>query len=132
MGKESLKSIAESLQRQIEEQRGQIAYNFNKAGGKDINKALQDSYMKSADAAMKEYDRLSQRLKAVQDAMKPEEKALKLDDPSSVMTDLGKIGAYMSRQEMQLQDPQLSKLDEISKTLFDIRYNTTRQVSRFM
>ena len=132
MSKESLKSIAESLQRQIEEQRGQIAYNFNKAGGKDINKALQDSYMKSADAAMKEYDRLSQRLKAVQDAMKPEEKALKLDDPSSVMTDLGKMGAYMSRQEMQLQDPQLSKLDEISKTLFDIRYNTTRQVSRFM
>lgn len=48
------------------------------------------------------------------------------------MTDLGKMGAYMSRQEMQLQDPQLSKLDEISKTLFDIRYNTTRQVSRFM
>ena len=132
MSKESLKSIAESLQRQIEEQRDQIAYNFNKAGGKDINKALQDSYMKSADAAMKEYDRLSQRLKAVQDAMKPEEKALKLDDPSSVMTDLGKMGAYMSRQEMQLQDPQLSKLDEISKTLFDIRYNTTRQVSRFM
>ena len=132
MSKESLKSIAESLQRQIEEQRGRIAYNFNKAGGKDINKALQDSYMKSADAAMKEYDRLSQRLKAVQDAMKPEEKALKLDDPSSVMTDLGKMGAYMSRQEMQLQDPQLSKLDEISKTLFDIRYNTTRQVSRFM
>ena len=88
--------------------------------------------MKSADAAMNEYDRLSQRLKAVQDAMKPEEKALKLDDPSSVMTDLGKMGAYMSRQEMQLQDPQLSKLDEISKTLFDIRYNTTRQVSRFM
>lgn len=58
MGKESLKSIAESIQRQIEEQRGQIAYNFNKAGGKDINKALQDSYMKSAETAMKEYDRL--------------------------------------------------------------------------
>ena len=58
MGKESLKQISESLQSQIEEQRGQIAYNFNNAGGKDINKALQDSYMKSADAAMKEYDRL--------------------------------------------------------------------------
>lgn len=130
--KENLKSIAESLQRQIKEQQGQIAYNFNKASGKDINKALQDSYMKSAEAAMKEYDRLSQRLKSVQDAMKSEEKTLKLDDPSSVMTDLGKMGAYMSRQEMQLQDPQLSKLDEISKTLFDIRYNTTRQVSRFM
>ena len=130
--KENLKSIAESLQRQIKEQQGQIAYNFKQAGGKDINKALQDSYMKSAEVAMKEYERLSQRLKAVQDAMKSEEKTLKLDDPSSVMTDLGKMGAYMSRQEMQLQDPQLSKLDEISKTLFDIRYNTTRQVSRFM
>lgn len=58
MGKESLEQISESLQSQIEEQRGQIAYNFNKAGGKDINKALQDSYMKSAETAMKEYDRL--------------------------------------------------------------------------
>ena len=29
--------------------------------------------------------------------MKPEEKTLKLDDPSSVMTDLGKMGAYMSK-----------------------------------
>lgn len=130
--KENLKLMAESLQRQIKDQQNRIAYNFKQAGGKDINKALQDSYMKSAEETMKEYDRLSQRLKAVQDAMKPEEKTLKLDDPSSVMTDLGKMGAYMSRQEMQLQDPQLSKLDEISKTLFDIRYNTTRQVSRFM
>ena len=124
--------MAESLQRQIKEQQNQITYNFKQAGGKDINKALQDSYMKSAEETMKEYDRLSQRLKAVQDAMKPEEKTLKLDDPSSVMTDLGKMGAYMSKQEMQLQDPQLSKLDEISKTLFDIRTNTRNTVSKFL
>ena len=130
--KENLKLMAESLQRQIKEQQNQITYNFKQAGGKDINKALQDSYMKSAEETMKEYDRLSQRLKAVQDAMKPEEKTLKLDDPSSVMTDLGKMGAYMSRQEMQLQDPQLSKLDEISKTLFDIRTNTRNSVSKFL
>lgn len=130
--KENLKLMAEALQRQIKDQQNQITYNFKQAGGKDINKALQDSYMKSAEAAMKEYDRLSQRLKSVQDAMKPEEKTLKLDDPSSVMTDLGKIGAYMSKQEMQLQDPQLSKLDEISKTLFDIRTNTRNSVSKFL
>lgn len=130
--KENLKVMAESLQRQIKEQQNQIAYNFKQAGGKDINKALQDSYMKSAEDTMKEYDRLSQRLKAVQDAMKPEENTLKLDDPSSVMTDLGKMGAYMSKQEMQLQDPQLSKLDEISKTLFDIRTNTRNNVSKFL
>ena len=130
--KENLKLMAESLQRQIKEQQNQITYNFKQAGGKDINKALQDSYMKSAEDTMKEYERLSQRLKAVQDAMKPEEKTLKLDDPSSVMTDLGKMGAYMSKQEMQLQDPQLSKLDEISKTLFDIRTNTRNHVSKFL
>ena len=130
--KENLKVMAESLQRQIKEQQNQITYNFKQAGGKDINKALQDSYMKSAEETMKEYDRLSQRLKAVQDAMKPEENTLKLDDPSSVMTDLGKMGAYMSKQEMQLQDPQLSKLDEISKTLFDIRTNTRNNVSKFL
>ena len=130
--KENLKLMAEALQRQIKDQQNQITYNFKQAGGKDINKALQDSYMKSAEETMKEYDRLSQRLKAVQDAMKPEEKTLKLDDPSSVMTDLGKMGAYMSRQEMQLQDPQLSKLDEISKTLFDIRTNTRNTVSKFL
>ena len=130
--KENLKLMAESLQRQIKEQQNQITYNFKQAGGKDINKALQDSYMKSAEETMKEYDRLQQRLKAVQDAMKPDEKALKLDDPSSVMTDLGKMGAYMSKQEMQLQDPQLSKLDEISKTLFDIRTNTRNNVSKFL
>lgn len=130
--KENLKLMAESLQRQIKEQQSQITYNFKQVGGKDINKALQDSYMKSAEATMKEYDRLSQRLKAVQDAMKPEENTLKLDDPSSVMTDLGKMGAYMSKQEMQLQDPQLSKLDEISKTLFDIRTNTRNHVSKFL
>ena len=130
--KENLKVMAESLQRQIKQQQEQIAYNFKQAGGKDINKALQDSYMKSAEDTMKEYDRLSQRLKAVQDAMKPDEKTLKLDDPSSVMTDLGKMGAYMSKQEMQLQDPQLSKLDEISKTLFDIRTNTRNNVSKFL
>ena len=130
--KENLKSMAESLQRQIKEQQNQITYNFKQAGGKDINKALQDSYMKSAEETMKEYDRLSQRLKAVQDAMKPEENTLKLDDPTSVMTDLGKMGAYMSKQEMQLQDPQLSKLDEISKTLFDIRTNTRNNVSKFL
>lgn len=130
--KENLKLMAESLQRQIKEQQNQITYNFKQAGGKDINKALQDSYMKSAEETMKEYDRLQQRLKAVQDAMKPEENTLKLDDPSSVMTDLGKMGAYMSKQEMQLQDPQLSKLDEISKTLFDIRTNTRNNVSKFL
>ena len=130
--KENLKLMAESLQRQIKEQQSQITYNFKQAGGKDINKALQDSYMKSAEETMKEYDRLQQRLKAVQDAMKPEENTLKLDDPSSVMTDLGKMGAYMSKQEMQLQDPQLSKLDEISKTLFDIRTNTRNNVSKFL
>ena len=130
--KENLKLMAESLQRQIKEQQNQITYNFKQAGGKDINKALQDSYLKSAEETMKEYDRLSQRLKAVQDAMKPEDKTLKLDDPSSVMTDLGKMGAYMSKQEMQLQDPQLSKLDEISKTLFDIRTNTRNNVSKFL
>lgn len=130
--KENLKLMAESLQRQIKDQQNQIAYNFKQAGGKDINKALQDSYMKSAEETMKEYDRLSQRLKAVQDAMKPEENTLKLDDPSSVMTDLGKMGAYMSKQEMQLQDPQLSKLDEISKTLFDIRTNTRNTISKFL
>ena len=130
--KENLKLMAESLQRQIKEQQNQITYNFKQAGGKDINKALQDSYMKSAEDTMKEYERLSQRLKAVQDAMKPEEKTFKLDDPSSVMTDLGKMGAYMSKQEMQLQDPQLSKLDEISKTLFDIRTNTRNHVSKFL
>ena len=130
--KENLKLMAESLQRQIKEQQNQITYNFKQAGGKDINKALQDSYMKSAEDTMKEYERLSQRLKAVQDAIKPEEKTLKLDDPSSVMTDLGKMGAYMSKQEMQLQDPQLSKLDEINKTLFDIRTNTRNHVSKFL
>lgn len=130
--KENLKLMAESLQRQIKEQQNQITYNFKQAADKNINKALQDSYMKSAEATMKEYDRLQQRFKAVQDAMKSEEKTLKLDDPSSVMTDLGKMGAYMSKQEMQLQDPQLSKLDEISKTLFDIRTNTRNNVSKFL
>lgn len=71
-------------------------------------------------------------LESVANSTSSATKNLKLDDPSSVMTDLGKMGAYMSKQEMQLQDPQLSKLDEISKTLFDIRANTRNHVSKFL
>ena len=55
------------------------------------------------------------------------------DSPDEAMTDMGRMGMYMSNTESVLTDPKLQKLDHISMTLWKIERNTQNQiVSRFL
>ena len=55
------------------------------------------------------------------------------DSPDEAMTDMGRMGMYMSNAESVLTDPKLQKLDHISMTLWKIERNTQNQtVSRFL
>ena len=55
------------------------------------------------------------------------------DSPDQAMTDMGRMGMYMSNAESVLTDPKLQKLDHISMTLWKIERNTQNQtVSRFL
>ena len=55
------------------------------------------------------------------------------DSPDDAMTDMGRMGMYMSNAESVLTDPKLQKLDHISMTLWKIERNTQNQVvSRFL
>lgn len=55
------------------------------------------------------------------------------DSPDDAMSDMGRMGMYMSNAESVLTDPKLQKLDHISMTLWKIERNTQNQtVSRFL
>lgn len=133
LGSEYAKSLIPEFENKLNAAREAAYEKWRKATAIGITPEQQKKFIAEGDESARYAKVLEQQLRELESvATSNSNKNMKLDDPSSVMTDLGKMGAYMSKQEMQLQDPQLSKLDEISKTLFDIRTNTRNHVSKFL
>ena len=133
LGSEYAKSLIPEFENKLNAARESAYEKWRKATLIGITPEQQKKFIAEGDESARYAKLLEQQLRELESvATSNSTKNMKLDDPSSVMTDLGKMGAYMSKQEMQLQDPQLSKLDEISKTLFDIRTNTRNHVSKFL
>ena len=133
LGSEYAKSLIPEFENKLNAAREAAYDKWRKATSIGITPEQQKKFITEGDESARYAKLLEQQLRELESvATSNSNKNMKLDDPSSVMTDLGKMGAYMSKQEMQLQDPQLSKLDEISKTLFDIRTNTRNNVSKFL
>ena len=133
LGSEYAKSLIPEFENKLNVAREAAYEKWRKATALGITPEQQKKLIAEGDESARYAKILEQQLRELESvATSNSTKNMKLDDPTSVMTDLGKMGAYMSKQEMQLQDPQLSKLDEISKTLFDIRTNTRNNVSKFL
>lgn len=134
LGSEYAKSLIPEFESKLNVAREAAYAKWRKATAIGITPEQQKKLIAEGDESARYAKILEQQLRELESVATStsNSKNMKLDDPSSVMTDLGKMGAYMSKQEMQLQDPQLSKLDEISKTLFDIRTNTRNHVSKFL
>lgn len=133
LGAEYAKSLIPEFESKLNVAREAAYDKWRKATATGITPEQQKKLIAEGDESARYAKLLEQQLRELESvATSTSNSNMKLDDPSSVMTDLGKMGAYMSKQEMQLQDPQLSKLDEISKTLFDIRTNTRNNVSKFL
>lgn len=135
LGSEYARSLIPEFEEKLNSAREAAYEKWRKAMTIGITPEQQKKLIAEGDESARYAKVLEQQLReleSVANSTSGATKSIKLDDPASVMTDLGKMGAYMSKQEMQLQDPQLSKLDEISKTLFDIRANTRNHVSKFL
>ena len=134
LGSEYAKSLIPEFESKLNSAREAAYEKWRKAAAIGITPEQQKKLIAEGDESARYAKILEQQLRELESVATStsNSKNMKLDDPSSVMTDLGKMGAYMSKQEIQLQDPQLSKLDEISKTLFDIRTNTRNHASKFL
>ena len=125
-GSEMTRQLKEAKDRRAELYNS-ILLDYEKAAGTrnpESRKRLNDRI----EFQLKEMKGLDNRISTLESKTK-----IGFDSPDEAMTDMGRMGMYMSNAESVLTDPKLQKLDHISMTLWKIERNTQNQiVSRFL
>lgn len=125
-GSEMTRQLKEAKDRRAELYNS-ILLDYDKAAGTrnpESRKKLNDRI----EFQLKEMKGLDNRISTLESKTK-----IGFDSPDEAMTDMGRMGMYMSNAESVLTDPKLQKLDHISMTLWKIERNTQNQtVSRFL
>ena len=125
-GSEMTRQLKEAKDRRAELYQS-ILHDYEKAAN-TRNPGTRNRLNDRIEFQLKQMKDIDNRISALESKTK-----IGFDSPDEAMTDMGRMGMYMSNAESVLTDPKLQKLDHISMTLWKIERNTQNQiVSRFL